>query len=109
MKGHLVNIFIACGSGVATSTIAADAVEEIAAAEKIRVHIVKGTFAGIPLAQKSSDMILSTARYTKPVEKPFLCVTGLVSGIHEEETREQVRTMLRQLAGKDKKESGQME
>lgn len=108
MKGRLVNIFIACGSGVATSTIAGDAVEEIARQEHIRVHIVKGTFAGIPLAQKSSDLILSTARYTRPLEKPFLCVTGLVSGIHEEETREQVRTMLRQLAGNAKTESGQV-
>ncbi|MEE8884949.1 MAG: PTS galactitol transporter subunit IIB [Eubacteriales bacterium] len=98
MKGRLVNIYIACGSGVATSTIAGDAVSEIAAEEKIRIHIVKGTLSGIPLAQKSSDLILSTARYEKPVEKPFLCVTGLVSGIHEEETREEVRALLRQIS-----------
>lgn len=102
MKGHLVNIFIACGSGVATSTIAGDAVEEIAAEEHIRIHIVKGTFSGIPLAQKSSDLILSTARYEKPVEKPFLCVMGLVSGINEEETREEVRALLRQISRKGK-------
>jgi PTS system galactitol-specific IIB component len=100
MKGYLVNIYIACGSGVATSTIAGDAVEEIAAEEKIRVHIVKGTFAGIPLAQKSSDLILSTARIQAPAGRPYLCVTGLVSGIHEDETREEVRSVLRQISQK---------
>lgn len=97
MKKHLIRILIACGSGIATSSIAADVVEEIARKENIRVDIIKGTIPQIQAKQYEVDLVLTTARYQKPVDKPFLCVMGFVSGVGEEEQRAQLSEMLRKI------------
>lgn len=97
MKKHLIRILIACGSGIATSSIAADVVEEVAHKEKIRVIITKGTIPQIQTKQHDVDLVLTTARYNKSVEKPFLCVMGFVSGVGEEDQREQLAEMLRKI------------
>ena len=99
MKKHLIKILIVCGSGIATSSIAADVVEEVAQEEKIRIRITKGTIPQIQTKQHDVDLVLTTARYNKPMEKPFLCVMGFVSGIGEEEQRKKLAEMLRKIQG----------
>jgi galactitol PTS system EIIB component len=81
-----VRILIACGSGIATSTVAQERVKEILADEGIKAVITKGTVGQLPALQDSVDVIFLTTRYNKPVSKPVVSVFGLISGINEEQT-----------------------
>lgn len=94
----IVKVMIACGSGVATSTIAQEKVEKLAAEAGVSISIIKCTLAEVPTRQQSADLILTTANYRKALDKPYLSVFGLVSGINEEKVKSDVTALLKQLA-----------
>ena len=94
MAKPIVNILIACGSGIATSTIAAEAVTEVAASVKVRIKIMKCTIAEITSLQRHVDIVLTTMNYSKSLEKPYLCVRNLVSGMDEDIVKEQLAQIL---------------
>ena len=73
-----VKILVACGSGVATSTVAQEAVKKILAEANIPGKIFK------------SSIILTTTNYRKPVEKPCISVFGLISGINEGKIKQSI-------------------
>ena len=77
-----VKVLVACGSGVATSTI----------------RLMKGTISEVPMKQKDVDVVFTTANYRNPLEKPHLSVFGLVSGIGKDATRKKVADLLQKLA-----------
>lgn len=81
-----VRILIACGSGIATSTVAQERVKDILAKEGIPAIISKGTVGQVQTLQDNVDVILVTTRYNKPTTKPIISVFGLISGINEEKT-----------------------
>lgn len=94
MAKPIVNILIACGSGIATSTIAAEAVAEVASQVQVRIKIIKCTIAEITTLQRSVDLVLTTMNYSKPLEKPYLCARNLVSGMDEDIVKEQLAQIL---------------
>ena len=51
MTKNEVKVLVACGSGVATSTIAQEAVKQIAREAGVPVKILKGTIAEVPVKQ----------------------------------------------------------
>lgn len=79
-----VRILIACGSGVATSTVAQEAVKKIVADAGINAKIFKSTMNEIEGKQNDVDLILVTTNYRKPVSKPVISVFGLISGINKD-------------------------
>lgn len=83
-----VKILVACGSGVATSTVAQEAVKEICARHNIPCKIIKGTMSEIPTKQEVVDIICVTTKYNNPVKKPCLSVFGLISGINKDKIEE---------------------
>lgn len=93
-----ITILVACGSGVATSTIAQEAVKEIAKKAGIKAKIVKGTIAEVPAKQKDVDIVLTTANYRQPLEKPYMSVFGLVSGVNKAATEKKLEELLKQTA-----------
>ena len=83
-------ILVACGSGVATSTVAQEAVKKILADANIPGKILKGSMSEIPLKQNDVDLILTTTNYRKPLEKPCISVFGLISGINEGKIKQSI-------------------
>ena len=92
-----VKILVACGSGVATSTVAQEAVKEICARHDIACKIVKGTMSEIPTKQDVVDIICVTTKYNSPVSKPLLTVFGLISGINREQIEADLVQMCKQV------------
>ncbi len=80
---HEVRVLIACGSGIATSTVAQEKVKEILKKAQIPAKISKGTIAQVQTLQQDVDVIMLTTRYQKPLDKPVISVFGLISGINE--------------------------
>ncbi|SEP44440.1 PTS sugar transporter subunit IIB [Propionispora vibrioides] len=89
-----IKILIACGSGIATSTIAADAVKEICRELKIAYEIVKCSMTEIASFEKSVDIIFTTNNYTGKTELPHMSLTGFITGINEDALREKVGKMI---------------
>ena len=57
-----VKVLIACGSGIATSTVAQEKVKEILKEEKIPAKITKGTVGQVQYIQDDVDLILLTSK-----------------------------------------------
>lgn len=93
-----VKVFVACGSGVATSTIAAEAIKSAAKEAGVSIELHKGTIAEVPSAQNNVDVVFTTANYRKPLDKPYMSVFGLVSGVNAEKTKAGVIKMLKEAA-----------
>lgn len=93
-----ITILVACGSGVATSTIAQEAVKEIAQKAGVKAKIIKGTIAEVPAKQKDVDLVLTTANYRQPLDKPYMSVFGLVSGVNKAGTEKKLEELLKQVA-----------
>ncbi|MDO4169540.1 MAG: PTS sugar transporter subunit IIB [Lachnospiraceae bacterium] len=85
-----IKILVACGSGVATSTVAQEAVKKILSEAKIPGKIVKGTISEIPMKQNDVDLILVTTNYRKPLKKPCISVFGLISGIGADKIKKNI-------------------
>lgn len=97
MSKNEVTIFVACGSGVATSTIAQEAVKDIAKAAGVPIKILKGTIAEVPAKQAEVDLVLTTANYRKPLDKPYMSVFGLVSGVGADKVKTDLTALLQKL------------
>ena len=95
MSKTKVKVLIACGSGVATSTVAQEAVSNIAKEAGIPIEIYKGTLSEVSTKQDLVDVVFTTANYRQPLSKPKLSVFGLISGINEEKTKEDVIELLK--------------
>ena len=92
-----VKVMVACGSGVATSTIAQEEVKKIAQEAGVPVKILKGTIAEVPAKQAEVDLVLTTANYRKPLEKPHMSVFGLVSGVGAAKVRTELAELLKKI------------
>lgn len=97
MAKNEVKILVACGSGVATSTIAQEEVKKIAQEAGVPVKILKGTIAEVPAKQVEVDLVLTTANYRKPLEKPHMSVFGLVSGVGAAKVRAELAELLKKI------------
>ena len=85
-----VKILIACGSGIATSTVAQEKVKQILQEAGIPARITKGTFGQVQTLQDGVDVVMLTTRYPKPLKKPLVQVFGLISGINEDAIKDEI-------------------
>lgn len=93
-----ITVLVACGNGVATSTIAQEAVKQIAKNAGVDVKVLKATISEIPEKQKNVDIVLTTANYRKPLEKPYMSVFGLISGVNKAATEQKLTDLLKKVA-----------
>lgn len=93
-----LNIMIACGSGVATSTIALDAVKNLLQHAGIPAKLYKCTLGELDSKQKDMDLILTTANYKKTLNVPHMSVFGLVSGVNVEDVKDKLLQLCTEIA-----------
>ena len=85
-----IKILVACGSGVATSTIAQRA--------GVNARVFKATIAEVPERQHHVDIVLTTANYRQPLEKPYMSVFGLISGVNKANTEKKLEELMKKVA-----------
>ena len=85
-----VKILIACGSGIATSTVAQEKVKQILKEAGIPARITNGTVGQVQTLQDGVDVVMLTTRYPKPLKKPLVQVFGLISGINEDAIKDEI-------------------
>ena len=82
-------VLIACGTGVATSTLVFDAVKEIANKNNIDVDLIKIKIADID-KHPDADLLITTARTDSNLNFPVIKAQSFLTGIGVEDTKKQI-------------------
>lgn len=90
----MVKVLIACGSGIATSSYAAEEILKIAKNVGVDVDIHKDRIQNVSANAKDYDVCFVTSKYAQNSETLIVRVDGLISGINEEETIKNVEAAL---------------
>lgn len=93
-----INILVACGSGVATSTLASKTVEEICKEVGINANIQTSSMRDIVGNAANADIVLTTNKYDKDIGKPILSIISFVTGLGVEKTKQNLIDLLNQYA-----------
>lgn len=97
----MITILVACGSGVATSTLAADEVKSVCAEYGISQYkINKCSMSELPSELQHADVVLTTNNYKGDMGKPHMSVAGFITGINEGVLRKKLGELLIDLTRK---------
>ncbi|MDH2069683.1 PTS sugar transporter subunit IIB [Pantoea sp. GD03673] len=97
----MITILVACGSGVATSTLAADEVKSVCAEYGISQYkINKCSMSELPSELQHADVVLTTNNYKGDMGKPHMSVAGFITGINEGVLRKKPGELLTDLTRK---------
>ena len=88
-------ILIACGAGIATSTIVVSRVEELIKKHNLDVDIKQIKIAEAAGLQNEADLIVSTTILPTTYSIPSIIATNYIMGIGEEELDEEILNHLR--------------
>ncbi len=94
-----LKILVACGSGIATSSVAVYKIENLCKEIGVDAKIVKTTIKEIPEKSAGMDLVLTTNRYQGIAECPVECVVNLLTGINSEATEKKIAGILLELSG----------
>lgn len=86
-----VKVMVACGSGIATSTVAAGNIQEIFDELGVRVQITKCSISDIPSNYDGMDIIFVTNNYRGEAPCPVINVTSFLTGIRKNQTVEKIK------------------
>ena len=95
-----LKILVACGSGVATSTLASRSVQEVCDSYHIDAFIETCSMSGVVEAAKHADVVLTTNRYDKPLSCPVMSVTSFITGIRIDATKKALGELLQSIVEK---------
>lgn len=86
-----ISILVACGSGVATSTIAAAEIKDVCEEYGIKNYTIsKCSMTEMPSQSENYDIVFTTNNYRGKITKPLISVTGFITGINTEELKKKV-------------------
>lgn len=88
-------ILVACGCGIATSTIVCDRLEELLQENNINAHIVQCKISEVLSMEDYADLILSTTALPINYKKPTLNVMDYVIEINMEELDQKILDILK--------------
>ncbi len=97
-----LRILVACGSGICTSTVAAQITREVCDEYGIDADIKNCTILEIPTTHENYDIVLTANKYQGSISTPLMNVFSFVSGIGEEETRKKLGERLTELSNSKK-------
>ena len=74
-------ILVACGAGIATSTVVCDKVERLVKENNIDAEIIQCKIAEVASMEDNADLIVSTTILPREYKIPAIKATGYISGI----------------------------
>lgn len=92
-----VNIIVACGSGVATSTLAADEVKDLCKDNNIQYTLNKCSMTELPTMSQNADIVLTTNNFKGELDVPVMSIMGFVTGINEEKLKANLLEKLKEI------------
>lgn len=84
------NVLVACGAGIATSTVVNGAIEELAKEHGIDVNLIQIKIAEVASYADRADLLVTTAMTTKEYPFPVINAQTFLTGIGVEDTKKQI-------------------
>jgi len=88
-------ILIACGSGIATSTVIANRVKELCEKNSIEVKITQVKIVEVPSIANEFDLLVSSTRIPTGLEIPSVSAISYLTGINMEKTDMEIISKLK--------------
>ena len=96
-----VNVLVACGSGLCTSSVIEYRLQEIAEEAGVDINITKTTLGLLDVYFDSNDMIVAACDYSGDTGGlPKVVATSIISGIGEEEFEKNFIALVKEIAEK---------
>ncbi|ERK29010.1 MULTISPECIES: PTS sugar transporter subunit IIB [Clostridium] len=88
-------ILVACGAGIATSTVVCDRVERLVKENGIDAEVIQCKIAEVASKQEGADLIVSTTILPTTYSIPALKATAYITGIGTEKLDEKILSYLK--------------
>jgi PTS system galactitol-specific IIB component len=92
-------ILIACGTGIATSTVIADRVKRLCEEAGFKVNIQQTKVVQVEGIAKDYDLIVASTKVPSTVATPYVSGLSYLTGIGREKTDAEIITKLKELDG----------
>lgn len=83
-------VLVACGAGIATSTVVNSAIEEMAKENGIDVNLVQIKIAEVGSYVDTADLLVTTAMTKTEYPFPVINARNFLTGIGVEDTKKQI-------------------
>ena len=91
-------ILIACGSGVATSTVIADRVKRFCEENGFNVNIQQVKVVQVENMSKEYDLIVASTKIPETVTTPYVFAINYLTGVNREKTDADIIEKLKKLS-----------
>ncbi|WP_085524368.1 PTS sugar transporter subunit IIB [Tuberibacillus sp. Marseille-P3662] len=83
-------VLVACGAGIATSTVVNGAIEEMAKEHDLKLDLVQIKIAEVGSYVDTADLLVTTAKTKKDYPFPVINAQSFLTGIGTENTKKQI-------------------
>ncbi|WP_170006655.1 PTS sugar transporter subunit IIB [Bacillus fonticola] len=83
-------VLVACGAGIATSTVVNSAIEEMAKEHNLKLDLVQIKITEVGGYVDTADLLVTTAMTKKEYPFPVINARSFLTGIGTEDTKKQI-------------------
>ena len=83
-------VIVACGAGLATSSMVKQKIQDIFKKNGISANIIQCTLNEVETYDDKADLIITTMRVRKKFKAPFISGSAYLSGVNEEQVTQQI-------------------
>jgi len=84
------HILVACGNGIATSTVVASKIREYAESKGINIKTEQAKLLEVPSKGNNYDLVVTTGKFGGQLEVPIINGLPLLTGVGEESVLEEI-------------------
>ena len=88
-------VIVACGSGIATSTILCNKIDDLLDENNIPHELIQCAILEIDNYESMGDVIVSSTQLSKEYSIPSVMGIGFITGVGEEEAKEELLAILK--------------
>ena len=88
-------VLVACGAGIATSTVVNNAIEEMAKEHGLTIDLVQIKIAEVASHKDTADLLVTTAMTKADYPFPVINARSFLTGIGTDETKKQILEALK--------------
>ncbi|TWI59313.1 PTS sugar transporter subunit IIB [Halalkalibacter nanhaiisediminis] len=92
---NIPTVLVACGAGIATSTIVCNRVENLLKENNVRAQVVQCMISEVSSRQDGASLIISTTILPTKYRIPSIVATSYITGIGMEELDQEILTLLK--------------
>ncbi|WP_181350397.1 PTS sugar transporter subunit IIB [Thalassobacillus sp. CUG 92003] len=88
-------VLVACGTGIATSTVVNDAIETMCKENNIDANVIQCKVSDIPSYEETADLLVTTTIVKKDYPFPVITARSFLTGMGLDETKQEILDALK--------------